>query len=164
MEYIFWQVPNCIQNFFSENLRMWIFLYSIVFPRNSLIKYWVLDWELVSLKILNIFLHCLLVPSVTEIIQILDLLFEVWFSPPSLCSPPFSFHKISTLMGPISFHYVRHAVCVLLECEFIFSKSSNLLQIILFVTLSSLCTFFLFWKLLSDLLDCFLSFFSLDSI
>lgn len=91
---------------------MWIFPYSIIFLLNSLAKYRTLDWKLASHKILKVFLSCLLGPNVTEIIQIL--IFSLKPGCLSLSLSPCQYSSISqvyTLMGSVSFHYVRHSVC-----------------------------------------------------
>lgn len=82
------------------------------FSHNTLAKHRILGWMLVSPKTLKVFLHCLLVPSITDIIQILGLFFESWWflsRPPHLVSEPLQPPR-SPLGWTVPLHSIRSSV------------------------------------------------------
>lgn len=125
-------------------------------------KYRTLDWKLVSHKILKVFLCCLLGPNVTEIIQILIFSLKPSCLSLSLSLSPCQYSsdsQVYTLMGSVSFHYVRHSVCESLLSANLYSPDLLIFWKIFYSWLYPFYgLFFSFWKFLSDLLDCFLSF------
>lgn len=116
------------------------------FSHNTLAKHRILGWKFVSPKTLKVFLHCLLVPSITDIIQILGLFFESWWflsHLPHLVSEPLQPPR-SPLGWTVPLHSVRSSVWGSL-----WSGDSSSPDLAIFCKsfcswLSSLCTFFSF--------------------
>ena len=140
---------------------MWTFPYSIIFLLNSLAKCRTLDWKLVSHKILKVISPLSSRPKCDLNHSNSYLFFETWLSLSLFLSPCqySSVSQVYTLMGSVSFHYVRHSVCESLLSANFYSPDRLIFWKLLYSWLYPFYRLlFSFRKFLSDLLDCFLSF------